>query len=522
MGTVRLRWSALCILAALVLAACGGSASPSGSRQGGTLTVAIGTDADTLDPASQTTSTIGQMLAMVCESLVQLTPKNTAKPDLATSWSESSDGLTYTFNLRHNVRFQDGEPFNAEAVKVSLDRLNSPETFDAEPGLLTVIKDVVPVSNDKVQIQLKQPFSQLVIALTGFGIMAPKAFTEDGNTPAKVVHPVGTGPYSFTSRVEGEQLVFTRFNGYWGPKPAYQRQIYKVVPNAESREALVKSGQAQVVYEPPPNDLAGLARSGSGVKVMSGPGDRMTGVAINTQDRKNPQLANPVVRQALNYAVDKQLIIQKVLFGWGRPLDAPIVPGIAGYCPAGNYGYDPQKARQLLQQAGAEGMSLTLASPEGHYLGDYQVAQAVAADLDAVGLHVTIPNPPTWPSYLGQILVPPSQATVDMDLLGLQDSNPASSFDIFQGSQIPPHGVNTDYWSSPQTAALIASGTTTTNAQTADRDFCQAGKLVWQAAPWIFVYETVEPIVTTTTVKGVYGNPGGVVVSAFAEPAGSG
>lgn len=516
---MRHRISALCIVAAVLIAACGGSSSQSGSGQGGTLTVAIGTDADTLDPAAQTTSTIGQMLSMVCEPLVKLTPQNTARSDLATTWSMSPDGLTYTFDLRHDVRFQDGEPFNAEAVKVSLDRLNSPETFDAEPGLLTVIKSVAPVSDYKVQIQLKQPFSPLVLALTGFGIMAPKAFTEDGNTPAKVVHPVGTGPYRFASRVEGEQLVFTRFDGYWGKKPGYEKQVYKVVPNAESREALVKAGQAQAAYEPPPSDIAGLSKNGSGVRIISGPGDRMTGVAINTQDKKNPQLSNPIVRQALNYAVDKQLIIQKVLFGWGKPLDAPIVPGLAGYCPAGSYAYNPQKARQLLQQTGAEGMTLTLASPNGHYLGDYQVAQAVSADLNAVGLHVTIPNPPTWPSYLSQILVPPSQATVDMDLLGLQDSNPASSFNIFQGSQIPPHGVNTDYWSSPQTAALIASGTTATSAQAADRDFCQAGKLVWNAAPWIFIYETVEPFLTTTTVKGIYGNPGGVIVSAFAEPA---
>ncbi|MBO0745540.1 MAG: ABC transporter substrate-binding protein, partial [Candidatus Dormibacteraeota bacterium] len=340
---------ALCALAALFIVACGSSGSTGSTKQGGTLTVGTGTDADTLDPAAQTTTIVGGMLNMVVEPLVQLNKQGKVVPDLATSWSMSSDGLTYTFNLRQNVKFSDGEPLNAAAVKKSLDRLNSPETFSAQPGTLKVIKSVTAVNNSKVQIQLKSPFSPFVGAMTqvAAGILAPNSYTEHGNTLAKVAWPVGTGPYTYTGRILGEQLSFSRNPTYWGQKPAYAKQVYKVVPNAASRVALVRSGQAQAIMTPSPNDLPALEKSGAGTKVILGPDDRMIGVVVNTQDPRVPQLSNPLVRQALNYAINKDVLIQKVQFGAAKQLTAPLASTVFGYCDStgtNDYNYNVQKA----------------------------------------------------------------------------------------------------------------------------------------------------------------------------------
>ncbi len=517
---------ALCAVAALFIVACGGSATSGGSnQQGGTLTVGSGTDADTLDPAAQTTGIVQGMLNMVVEPLVQMNEEGKTVPDLATSWSVSSDGLTYTFNLRQNVKFSDGEPLNAAAVVKSLDRLNSPQTFSAQPGTLSVIKNVTAVNDSKVQIELKNPFSPFVESLVQVtaGILAPNSFTEHGNSPDRVVWPVGTGPYTYSGRVIGEQLTFDRNPTYWGTKPGYAKQVYKIVPDAASREALVKSGQGQAILTPPPNDLPALEKKGSGVNVIIAPDNRMIGVVINTQDQHVPQLGNPLVREALNYAVDKNTIIQRVQFGAAKALTAPLTSTVFGYCDStaqNSYNYDVNKARQLLQQAGATNLTLTMASPNGHYANDYLVSQAVASDLKAIGLNVTIPNPPTWPSYVGEINVPPASATVDLSLLGWSPSymDASQAYQIFQQSQIPPAGLNTSYWSSPQTDNLINQGQSTTDRSSAQSDYCQAAKLIWNAAPWIWLYAPDNPILTTTTVKNIYGLPNEQVVTTFAQP----
>ncbi|MBO0746059.1 MAG: ABC transporter substrate-binding protein, partial [Candidatus Dormibacteraeota bacterium] len=236
----------------------------------------------------------------------------------------------------------------------------------------------------------------------------------------------------------------------------------------------------------------------------------------------NRKLSDPLVRQALNYAVDKQAIIQKIQFGAAQPLTAPMAPSVFGYCNTkgtASYAYNPAKAKQLLQQAGAEGMTLTLGSPQGHYAGDYQTAQAVAADLEAVGLQVTVPNPPTWPSYIAETRVPPSKATLDMNLRGWAPSylDASEMFQPFEQSQFGP-GPNLSYWYSTQTDSLINQAQSTTNKPTAQSDYCQAAKQIWEAAPWIWLYLAENPILTTSHVKNVYGLPNEEFMTAFARP----
>lgn len=518
------RIQVLAVTLALLLVACGGTSAGSGTatKQGGTLTTAIGIDADTLDPAALTTTTIYQIVGMMVETLVQPEPDGSIKPLLATSWTESNGGLDYTFTLRHNVRFQDGEPFNAQAVKFSLDRLLNPDTYKAQPTVLKVIKDVTAVDEYHVRITLSSPFSPLVSALSTqiAGIIAPNSVNLHGNTPEKIVWPVGTGPYEYAGRVVGQSITMKRFNGYWGRKPAYATQVYQVVPEAASREALVKSGQAQVVYQPPANDLPGLERPGSGVHVILGPDDREIFIAINMLDSTNPRLQNPQVRQALNYAVDKQAIIKNIQFGAATQVDSPLSSSVFGYCPTGTYAYDPQKAKSMLQAAGAEGMSLKLITPEGRYTGDSDVAQAVANYLRAVGLKVTVPNPPVWPTYVATIDVPPAQASTDLSLLGLASTytDASASFTAFQKATWPPAGLDTAYYDSPQVDALVARANTESNAAQRKQDYCSAEKLVWNAAPWIFLYTPKNPVVTSSKVKGIYGLPNEQFITTWATP----
>src|SRR5919197_4863458 len=160
---MRIRTLAACLTAGVLLLACGGTSgsnqSTTGPKQGGTLTTAIGIDPDTLDPAAQTTTTVGQIVLMMVEPLATVDQNGKVQPVLATKWEMAPDAMSYTFTLRQGVKFSDGEPFNAQAVKFNLDRLLSPTTFKSQPGVLKVIKETQVIDDSHVKINLKQPFA---------------------------------------------------------------------------------------------------------------------------------------------------------------------------------------------------------------------------------------------------------------------------------------------------------------------------------------------------------------------------
>ena len=381
---------ALLAAAALALAGCGtggGGTSPTGSsKHGDKLTVAIGIDPDTLDPAAQTTTTAQQIVDMMAEGLVSIDSKGNTIPLLATSWSNAPDGLSYTFTLRSGVKFSDGTEFNSKAVKFSIDRLLSPDTYKSQKGVLGVISQTEAVDDSHVKFTLKNPFSPFVAAMTQTvaAIISPASVTVAPNTPAQIQQPIGTGPYKFSERQAGDHITMVKNPNYWGTKPNFDTQVYKIVPEATSRETLVKAGQADVIMLPPANDLPAL-RNDPNVKVVLSASDRTIQMVIDTVDPVNTYLQKKEVREALNYAVDKSAIIKNVMFGAAVPLEGPMAKTLAGFCATGSYGYDVGKAKQMLQSNGAAGMKVRLISPTGRYVQDFQVAQAVAGYLrDAV------------------------------------------------------------------------------------------------------------------------------------------
>jgi ABC-type transport system substrate-binding protein len=513
-----------------LLAACGGGGG-GGGGQGGTstgpkhgdkLTVAYNIEPDTFDPQAQTTTAVQAVVNMMVDRLVTYDQNGKLVGQLATDWQVGDGGLSYTFNLRQGVKFSDGEPFNAQAVKFSLDRLSSPTTFKAQPGVLTVIKDIQPASDSKVKIDLKNPFAPFVDSLTqaAAGITAPNAINQFGNSPATIVHPVGTGPYVLQEYVKGDHVTLTENNDYWGTKPNYTTQVYKITPDAATRESLVKAGQADVAFNPPPQDLTALSNNGD-LQVLKLPSDRTVFVAINTTDTRQPLLQKKEVRQALNYAVDKDSIIKNLTYGATIKDNAPVAPGIFGYCKTGDYAYNPTKAKQLLKQAGADNLSVVFRSPQGRYIADYDAAQAIAGNLRAVGVKVDLPNAPDWRTYLGQVNVAPDQSTADIHILGWAPGflDAAQQMQEFQKAYMPPVGSNTAYYSNPQVENLLARANASTDQNQRRTDYCNAMKQIWDDAPWIFLWHQTNPTVTTSKVKGVYGLPNEQIVTTWASPA---
>lgn len=490
-----------------------------GASQAAEFRIAVGIDPDSLDPIQQTTTTVGNIIDYMVETLTAMAPDGSIKPHLAERWTVSEDGLQYTFTLRQGVRFHDNTPFDATIVKWNFDRLKDPEV--RVPGRATYpIAQTEVVDPHTVRVTLARPYVPFVSALSNStaGMLSPAAAEQHGNTYKNYTHPVGTGPYLFHERKKGEKITVNKSASYWGRQPHYDQVVFRVVPEAATRESLLLAGQVDLIILPPIADLPAL-QSNKAVKVLLAPSDRTIFIAMNTQ---KPPLNNVKVRQALNYAVDKQAIIANVLFGAGELMDAPMAPSLFGYCKVGTYEFDQAKAKQLLAEAGvAPGTPLPLLHPTGRYVQDKEAAQALAGYLREVGLEPQLQTM-DWPSYISTINTPLDKGnTTFLHYLGWAPAFLDSSQQMLQflSSYAPPNGLATTFYHRPQVDSLILAADAESNPEKRKDLFCQIARQVWQDAPWIFLWVQHFPIVYSAKVTGIGSLPNEKFDALYAKPA---
>jgi ABC-type transport system substrate-binding protein len=526
MGSRRLL--GIVMLGSSLVAACGygGGTSGSGASQSSVLTVAIGVDPDTLDPMRQTTTTVSNIVQMVVQPLAAIDDHGTTQTNLASSWQEAPDALSWVFTLHTGISFTDGAVFDAAAVKANLDRILDPKSICPTCGALPkAVKSVDVVDPQHLKLTMGLPLAaDVVLGLLStetYGIQSPRGIDKASKTYVQQEQPVGTGPYILKERVKGDHVTLRRNDQYWGRRPTYAQQVFKVVPDNATREALVRSGQAQVVLLPPISDLPSL-RADPTVKVILAPGDRSIFFAINTVDKQQPLLQNPQVRQALNFAINRDAIIKSTLFGAADPATSALAPSVFGYCQAPNpYPYNPDLAKSMLQRANASGLTVNLVAPTGRYIQDFQAAQNVANDLRAIGITVNGPRSMDWPSYVGTINVPPASATVDVHMLGYAPGflDASQAMLQFDPAQIPPRGLATSYYDNPTVTGLLLKASTEPNRDLRAQEYCDAQKQVWNDAPWIFLWTQKFPIVHSAHVTGIGSIPNESFVTVYAQPA---
>jgi len=480
--------------------------------------IAVGVDPDTLDPAQQTTTTVGNIIDYVVETLTRLTPDGSIQPHLAESWSVSPDGLQYTFKLRQGMTFHDQTPFNAAAVKWNFDRLQDPEVRVPGRAIYPIARTDV-VDDATVRVTLKRPYVPFISALSGgtAGFLSPASAAKHGNTYKNYTHIVGTGPYVFQERKKGEKITVTKYAAYWGRKPHYDQVVFRVVPEAATRESLLLAGQVELIILPPIADLPALQHNRA-VKVLLAPSNRTIFIAINTQAS---MLKNVQVRQALNYAVDKQAIITNVLFGAGELMDSPMAPSLFGYCRVGTYEFNQTRARQLLAQAGvAAGTPISLLHPTGRYVQDKEATQALAGYLREVGLEPQIQTM-DWPSYVSTITTPLDKGnTTQLHYLGWAPPFLDASQQMLQflSSFAPPHGLATNFYANPQVDSWIQAAEEESNPEKRQELYCQIARQVWHDAPWIFLWVQHFPIVYSARVTGIGSLPNEKFDAVYARP----
>ncbi|MEM0172173.1 MAG: ABC transporter substrate-binding protein [Thermoproteota archaeon] len=496
------------IALAVIVVIIGGSALwfyfQSSATASTTLKVAIGTDLDTVDPDAQTTTTVGNVMRHVFEGLTWYDANGNLIPWLATGWNISSDGLTYTLYLRKGVKFQDGSDFNAQAVALNLKRWLDPRTRVIGRSNLGPIKDFQVINNYTIKITLAEPYPPFLRALAGFWIASPKVI-EKVNITGTITDPIGTGPYKFSLWEKGKDVVLERFDDYWGVKPSIKTIKWEIIPDASTREAALKAGDVDVAFFPPASDYPSL-KNDPNLKVFTPLDTRIMFVALLP---KGP-LKDPRVRQALNYAVNKTAIIDTVLFGLGKPLTGLVPPNFFGYSPQPPYHYNVTKAKELLAEAGyPNGFSMVLLHPTGRYLQDVQVAEAIQAYLAQIDVSVKLVTM-DWPSFVQNVLLPLNQTKHDAVLIGWGGEIPDAHFYmyyLFESTEAPPHGLAMAHYSNPVVDDLLKEAINTVNSTKREELYAKAASIIWQDAPWIFLYQPYSLFAARKNVNNVFFGP---------------
>ncbi|MBV9173942.1 MAG: ABC transporter substrate-binding protein [Chloroflexi bacterium] len=486
--------------------------------------VAIEADPDTLDPAGQSNPTGSSIVDAMVETLVRLQPDGSLGPGLARTWDESPDGRVYTFELHQNVHFHDGSLLTADAATSSLQRFLNPQLrvplrapFDA--NLVDGIMAVDPLT---LRIYLKASSRLFLrkLAATDMGIVSPNhahAFADTYND-----EPVGTGPFRFKERRKGESVVLERFDGYWGPAPYYPAVQFRIVPEIATRESLLLANQVEAIVNPPLSDLPAL-QNNPALKVLLAPTARSVFVAMDLTLPGGTPLAIKKVRQALNYAVDRDGIIRNVLFGAATPMDAPMAPSLVGYSRTGPYGYDPNRARQLLLEGGTPRLQLRFMYPTGRAMLEAtaaQIAQALAGNLHEVGVDTDLAGS-DWASFLAAVNVPEDRGTAHMHLFSWAPAmlDASQQMTQFIRSQWPPQGLATSHYTNARVEQLVEQAAEERDNQKRMDAYAEAQRLVWDDAPWIFLWVPSFPIVHSARLKGISSLPNEKFSAVYAEPA---
>ena len=378
----------------LSCAALAGAADPKGE-----LRVALPWTPENLDPTMNLASIRAAVGVSLFDSLVGRDADNRIVPQLAESW-KLLDELTWQFKLRRGVVFHNGEPFNAEAVRATVDRVLDPNQKSPNRANIAEIVRVEVLDDATVNLVTQKPYAPLLNRLVDFAMLPPRYTAEKGNQGA-ALRPVGTGPFRFVELVKDDHLIVEAFDRHWRGAPRIRRIVFKPIPEPFTRAAALRNGEVDLVTTLPPNLARELERV-PGIKVPRTPSTWIIYLGLNALRKP---LSDVRVRQALNYASDVDTIVRTVLEGNGRRQDGPFTSSMLGYdASVKGYRHDPQKARQLLSEAGyPDGLEITLESPTGRYQGDKEIAEALGGQWQKAGFKPKV-QVAEWGAYFKRYL----------------------------------------------------------------------------------------------------------------------
>jgi peptide/nickel transport system substrate-binding protein len=446
----------------------------------GELRVAIPWTPENLDPTMNLSSIRATVGASMFDSLVGRDAAGKIVPELAESW-RLVDDTTWQFRLRRGVVFHNGEPFNAEAVRFTIQRVLDPDQKSPNRANLGEVGRVDVVDDLTVNVVTRQAYVPLLNRLIDFPIVPPR-YTADRGNAGLALKPVGTGPFRFVSLVKDDHLIVEAFDRHWRGAPKIAKIVFKPVPEPFTRSAALRNGEVDLITTVPPNLGRELERV-PGLRVHRVPSTWQIYLGLNAL---KPPLSDVRVRQALNYATDVDAIIKNVLDGNGRRLEGPFTPNVFGYDPdVKGYRHDPARARRLLAEAGyADGVEVALDSPAGRYQGDKEIAEALGGQWQKAGFRPKV-QVAEWGAYFKRYLGKQFQ---DAYLLGtgspMQDAD-----ELFNLVSSKGRGL---YYRNERIDQLFDLGRATLDTTARKRVYADLARAMVQDATWVFLMQQVD------------------------------
>lgn len=495
------------ILSVFLLSACSSGNTNNSITKGGNLKVGLAADLSTLDPLTSTSFYDRQVMLNIYDTLVRVDAKNNVQPDLATSWQYPSP-TELVFTLRTDVKFQDGTPFNADAVVFNINRIL---TTPSSPRLseISTVKDVVAVDASHVKFDLKAAFAPLLLTLTDRAgmMLSPTAVQQLGATTlATAPTNAGSGPFMFKEWVKGDHLTIVRNPHYWQKDsqgvalPYLSSVTYHPITDSTVEYTNLQTGNIDVADTVDPS-LVAQAKADPDLIYKQEASLSFAGFELNT---KAPPLDNVNVRQAIAWAVNRSEILNTVLKGVGVLAQGPLSPGSWAYDSSFNpFSNDVNKAKALLQQAGVSNVTFTMLIASGSPLNT-QEAQFIQSELQPAGITVNIK-----PEVFATLLTDTQNHNFQAALVGWSgrpdpDGNTYSWFHTGGGN-------NTMQYSNSQVDSLLEDARASNDQKTRAQDYIQAQKLIVNDASYIFINHGVSIQASSKKVQNFLLLPTGIM-----------
>lgn len=515
-------YSVVALTVAVGLTACtsdepdeGTGESPDGGEttgEGGDLVIAVQSDISGFDPHQVNDVPSGQIQNQVYEGLVAFDEDMNIEERLAESYDIEDN--TLTFQLREGIEFHDGEAFNAEAVKANIERITDEDLTSQRAFLFEEITEINVLGEYEIEFVTEEPFAPLIFSFahSGGNMISPAVIEEDyaamenGEQPFTAVNanPAGTGYFKYESGGIGTEIVLSKNEDYWGENALLDTVTFKVVPDGNTRVAEVSTGDSHIIE---PLDISAIPQleSTDGASMLETQSISASYYGFNVE--KEP-FDNPDVRRAIAMAIDNNVILDNILEGHGIVANGPIAPGVVGYDESIEpIEYDPEGARELLEEAGIENLSISLMTNDSEARVD--TATYIESALSEIGINLTI-NSTDFPTYLEAS----ANGEHEMFLLGWSSATGDADYALAPLFHTENQGSagNRAFYSNPELDELLDNAAKEIDEDTRAEMYKEAQEIIVQEAPVVFTTYSEYLNGVRDEVKGLKRSPTGDIL----------
>ncbi len=349
------------------------------------LTIALPGDFPSLDPSKDTSPIALNYRLNVFEALVQIDKDGSVQPRIAESWSHSDDLKTWTFKIREGVKFHNGYDLTASDVKWTVERILADDKTPVR-NFLKLVDSVEAPDDTTVVFHISTPYA-IFDRQTKYTYVMSQKYWEEAGDDGYANEPVGTGPYKMVEWVKDDKMVLEAFEDYWGGEMVVKKATFRPIPSDAGRANALLSGEVDIVPSLPPSLMPMLANDPN-IVVEAENGFR---VAYLGMDPSQPPFDHPKLRQAVDFAIDREAIAEKLMRGTGEATGIIIPPNNEGYDPSfETVKFDPEAAKRLVEESNYDGTPIVMDYPNNNYPMANEQAQAIAGYLSDVGINVQL------------------------------------------------------------------------------------------------------------------------------------